>query len=175
MPDFEQIHAQEVSAYALKVLSDAGCNCYTYDGEYASKIMDDLKQGFPGGMKYPYIEVANAILSISRPPLIYRSPFKVIWETDDACDSYDAVSLEAAKTSAIETLIQWEQEESEGWAFLPDGTPNPTAKQKESWDYMVYNCIVRVAQYNPSTDEYDDIWDPDDNDLLGIGWHTFEE
>jgi hypothetical protein len=135
--------------------------------------MEDLKQAFPSGMKYPYIDVANAILSISTPEPIARAPFIVVWSNEHTCDGYDADSLEEAQGFAIDTLIEWQAEESSNWSFLPDGTPTPTDEQVESWDYMIYNCYVYVKQYNPNTDEYETVWEPSDEELEEIGWHEW--
>lgn len=162
--------------YALKILTDAGCDVHTYGGDQAKHIMDDLKQAFPDGMpEYTYIEVANAILAMSRPQPITRDQFIVVWDTDSCCDSYGAESLEWAKESALDTLCEWMNEEVRDWKFSPDGTHLPTQEQKDSWDYMIYNCWVEVRQYNPNTDEYDDIWEPSDDDLTELGWKTFAE
>lgn len=165
-----------IEQYAKKILDDAGCNLHTYGGDQAKHIMDDLKQAFPDGMpEYTYIEVANAILAMSTPEPIKRDPFILVWDTDSCCDSYGAESLEAAKNDALDTLLNWMVEESWNWSFLPDGTPNPTEEQKNSWDYMIYNCWVEVRQYNPKTDDYETVWEPSDGDLTELGWKTFAD
>lgn len=171
MIDFKQQHAEEVSAYAMKILSDAGGNCYTYGGEYANKVMDDLKLAFPYGMKFPYIEVANAILAMSRPPMIHRAPFSVVWDTDDCCDAYGAESLDEAKNRCLEVFMDWEAEELSAM----ECSENPTQDDKDDWNYMLKTYWAYVAQYNPETDEYEEIWAPDDNDLLLMGWVPYEE
>lgn len=164
----------ELKQYAKKILRDAGCDLHTYGGEWSKHIMDDLKQAFPDGMKFPYIDVANAILSMSTPEPIVRAPFHVTWDTDNCCDGYDVESLDAAKFSALDTMIEWMCEETMEWEFKPDGTPAPTEEQIESWDYMIFNCCVSVTQYNPQTDEYETIWEPSDDELEEIGWHEWK-
>lgn len=166
----------KLEEYALKILTDAGCNVHTYGGVFAKHVMDDLKQAFPDGMpEYTYLEVANAILAMSRPEPIARDPFIVVWSTDDCCDSYGCETMEWAKGSALDTLLEWMNEEIHDWKFSPDGTPLPTQEQKDSWDYMIYNCWVEVRKYNPRTDDYDDVWEPSDDELTELGWKTFEE
>ena len=53
-----------LNAYAMKILSEHGCDCYTYGDEDAKHILEDLKTAYPNGMEYPYIEVANEILKM---------------------------------------------------------------------------------------------------------------
>ena len=158
--------------YAMKILADAGCDCHTYGGEASKHIMRDLKEAFPEGMEYPYtyIAVANAILAISRPEPIKRSPWRVHWDTDNCCDGYDCESFKAAKESALDTLIGWAVDERSGWK-----SNEPTDEEKENWDYMIYNCGVAVYKYNPDTDEYEKFWHPSDEDCKSIGWVLFNE
>lgn len=165
----------ELKQYALKILTDAGCDLHTYGGEWSKHIMDDLKQAFPDGMKFPYIDVANAILSMSTPEQIVKAPFHVVWNTDDCCDEYDVESMECGKDSALDTLVNWMCEETEEWKFGPDGTPMPTEEQIESWDYMIFNCYVYVTKYNPEADEYETVWEPSDEELEDIGWHEWKK
>ena len=165
-----------VENYAMQILSENGCDCYTYGGEYAKHVLEDLKEGYPDGMEFPYVDVANAILTISRPTPITRSPYHVTWETDNCCDGFDCESFESAKCAALDTLIEWEMEESQDWSFDPETYKSqPTEEQKENWDYMIYNCGVSVYKYNPQTDEYDEVWSPSEEELDSIGWKLFYE
>lgn len=162
--------------YAMKILVDAGCDCYIYGGEFASKILDDLKTAFPDGMKYPYIDVANAILAISKPQPIKKSAYLVQWDNDSCSDGYGADSLEAAKESALDTLIEWMMQESMNWKYDSENQEViPTEKEKENWDYMIFNCSVSVAEYDPNTDEYETVWEPNDEELEKIGWVSYEK
>ena len=157
--------------YAAKILTDAGCDVHTYGGEFSRHIMDDLKQAFPGGMpEYTYQEVANAILAMSRPQPITRSPYIVVWNTDDCIDSYGCDSLGAAIASAEDTLVEWACQQTAEWE-----SDAPTKEEAEDWNYMIYNCWVEVRQYNPKTDEYDTVWEPSDDDLELIGWKELPE
>lgn len=88
----------ELKRYALKILSDASFDLHTYGGEFSTRIMDDLKRAYPNGMKYPYIDVANTILSMSTPKPIVRSPYRVVFSNGIVtCDRYSHDSLEEAK------------------------------------------------------------------------------
>jgi len=173
------MNSKELKAYARKILNDANCNIHAYAGEQAKYIMDDLKEAFPNGMKYPYINVANAILAMSRPEPIHRAPYHVVWNTDDCIDGYDADSFGSAKESALDTLLNWMYTESETWNFMQDDNgsiiPTPTEEQIESWDYMIFNCWVEVYKYNPDTDEYEEYWSPSYEDEKEIGWCAWEE
>ena len=156
--------------YAMKILADAGCDCYTYGGEFSKHILDDLKEGFPDGLKYGYVDVANAILAISKPAPIHKAKWIVQWDTDSCSDGYESTSFESAKTDALDTLLNWMCEESMNW-----DSETPTEEQMENWDYMIYNCGVAVAEYNPYTDEYETVWEPDDEELERIGWVAYDE
>lgn len=153
--------------YALKVLADAGCDCHTYAGDWSKHIMDDLKKAFPDGMLYPYVDVANAILAISRPEPIVRAPYHMVWNTEDCCDGIDFESLEAAKNYALETLINWMIEERNTWK---KGIFCPTRNELDRYNYMICNCSVEVQQYDPDTDEYSEVWSPSYEDEEQIGW-----
>lgn len=156
--------------YALKILADSGCDCYTYGGEYSAKIMDDLKEGYPGGMEFPYIDVANAILEISRPKPIVRKPWRMAFETDDTVDGVDFDSFEAAKADAEDTLVNWMVEEQSKWR-----SEKPTKEELEDYNYMICNCSVRVDRYNPTTDEYEEYWSPSCEEEEKIGWKEIKE
>ena len=155
-----------VEGYALKILSDNGCDCYTYGGEHSKYVLEDLKLGYPDGMEYPYVDVANAILAISKVRPIVKSQWRVIWNTEDCTDGCDCDSLEAAKTDAKETLINWMMWEREGWKDVF----NPTEDELDSYNYMIENCYVYVCKYNPDTDEYEEYWSPSNEDEEELGW-----
>lgn len=154
--------------YAMKILADAGCDCYTYGGGRRENLLSDLKAEFPSGMEhgFGYVEVANAILAISRPEPIKRRAYKVV----ACCVSFGADSLESAKDEANETLINWMAEEQENWK---DAVPTET--QKEDWDYMIYNSGYYIQKYNPMTDEYEMYYEPSEDDLRKIGWMLWDE
>lgn len=157
-----------VEEYAKKILSDNGCDEYSYGDEYSKYIMDDLKTGYPDGMEFPYIDVANAILAMSHPKPIVRKPYVVRWYTDSDSDEYGCDSLEEAMYDAEDMLVNWQVAEMSEWS--EDG---PTEEQEESWDYMIFNCGVSVWKYNPDTDEYEEeVWEPDD-EFPRVAWEEW--
>lgn len=158
---------KDVAEYAKQILEEHGCDCYTYGGEESKHILDDLKTAYPDGMELPYIDVANAILAMSRPRPIERAAYKMVWDTDSCCDAIGFDSFGAAKCNAEDTLIEWAMEEWFEW----EG--EPTEEQKESWDYMVYNCGVHVEGYDPNTDTYKVVWSPSNEELKALGWTPF--
>ena len=162
----------ELKEYAKKILTDAGCDEYTYGGEWSNHIMDDLKEAFPNGMEFPYVDVANAILEMSRPEPIHRSPWRVCWDTDNCSDGYDVESFEAAKAEALDTLAEWQTEQCYNY---PSDLNKWTEKQIEDWDYMYYNCGVSIYKYNPQIDEYEEYCEPSDEELKEIGWMEYED
>ena len=62
MTEFNEIHE-----YARKILSDHGCNEYSYGDSTLETVLSDLKFAYPNGMEHPYEAVAQAILDVSRP------------------------------------------------------------------------------------------------------------
>jgi hypothetical protein len=169
MLTWEQQREQELNNYALKLLADTGCNIYTYGGKESVHILEDLKKGFPEGLKFPLVDVANAILSVSRPEPIYRAPWRMVLDTDNDVDGVDCDSFEQAKIDALDTLIEWATEQCSGYDAE---VRNWTEKQRDDYDYMVYNCSVAVYKYNPNTDEYEHYWTPTYKDKEEIGWCT---
>lgn len=148
--------------YALKILEDAGCDKHTYALEPDDVIMDDLKKAFPGGMEYPYVDVANAIIAVSERKPIYRAPWRVLFDSGESVDGIDAETLEEAKELVIETYYTWMEEEE-------------STRDCESWNEMIYSCSAVVGKYCPETDEYDEYWYPSDEELEAIGWKELTE
>lgn len=160
--------------YAQKILKDHGCDEHTYAGKMADCLLDDLKAAYkPGELDFPYIDVANAILEISRPEPIKRAPYKMIWDTDNAVDSDDCETFEDAKAAALNVYEGWMEGEWMGWK-----SEKPSAKNIEDWNYMIYNCCCYIVKYDPETDEYtdaDDAYYLSDEELEAIGWKEIPE
>ena len=152
-----------VEAYAMKILADHGCDCYTYGGAYGSHVLDDLKEAYPDGMEFPYVDVANAILAISKVKPIYKAPFIMAFDTEDNSDGIDCKTLEAAQAMAEDTLIEWMVDERNCWKDVF----HPTEDELNRYNYMICNCSVWVSKYNPMTDEYEECWEPSYEEL---GW-----
>ncbi len=126
-------------------------------------------------MEFPYIDVANAILAISRPCPIVRAPYRMVYDGDSFIDGVDFDTLDVAKNDALDTLIQWQSEEVEHWSYDSDGIMQPTEDEIESWDMMIANCSVWVEQYDPNTDEYETVWEPSYEDEKSVGWVEWSE
>ncbi len=150
--------------YAHKILTDAGCNEYTYGGDWSKHILDDLKTAFPNGMEYPYVDVANAILAMSRPEPIVRAPYQVVWSNDNATDGFGCESYEDAKDSALTVLEGWMEAQGSEMDYPP------TQEQIDDWNYMLYNWYVEIYKYNPMTDEYEEVDGLTYEDEERIGW-----
>lgn len=155
-----------VEAYALAILAKHGCDCYTYGGEFSKHVLEDLKEGYPDGMEYPYIDVANAILSISKVRPITRAPFRMVWDTDTCCDGIDCESFGAAKCQAEDTLVEWMTQERSEWADVFA----PTEEELDNYNYMICNSSVSVYKYDPDTDEYVEEWGPSYEEEEALGW-----
>ncbi len=155
-----------IKDYAKKILKDSGCDIYSYgNSEMREFLLQDLKEAYPDGMEYPYIDVANAILAISKPRPIVRKKYKLIYNTENDTDGIEYDSLEMAKDAAIEILVEWMIEEQTKWK-----NGEPTEEQKNDWNYMVHNCYVEVFKYNKDMDEYEEYWEPSYEDEKEIGW-----
>lgn len=159
-----------VKEYARKILADHGCDEYSYGGTCGETILSDLKEAYPNGMEYPYVDVANAIMEISRMRPVVRHPYMMLWDNDHACDGIGYDSLGAAQASAEDTLLEWMCQTRAEWKDFF----NPTEEELEDYNYMIYNCSAYVAEYNPDTDEYDEYWWPD-NDTIGWKELTMED
>ena len=158
-----------IKEYARKILADHGCNEYTYGTTEGTQILRDLKEVYPNGMEYPYIDVANAIIAISKRKQIKKSTWCVSWDNGSCCDGYDTPSLAQGKQDALDTLIEWMCQEQSEW-----NSDTPTGKEADHWNYMIYNCSACVSKYDPDTDEYHEYWEPSDKDLERTGWKTIK-
>ena len=165
----DETRRHDLMNYAMEILTKAGCDCYTYGGEQAKYLLKDLKTEYPNGMKFPYVDVANAILSISRPEPIVRAPWEMVWSTDDCTDGERYDSFEAARESALDTLIHWAVWERSRW-----GSEIPNEGEKESWNYMIYNFYTEVRKYDPDKDEYVEYWVPSYAEEKMIGWEEIK-
>ena len=151
--------------YAMRILVNSGCDCFTYGGTYAPNILDDLKEGYPGGMDFPYEIVATEILAMSRPEPVKRGAWEVVWNTEDCTDGSYCDTFEQAKEAAMGIMAEWVRDEYSRWE-----SATPTKKDLESWEEMYFSCSVEVYKYDPATDEYEEYWEPSEEDLEAVGW-----
>lgn len=159
-----------IEQYAKHILEENDCDIYTYGGENSKHIMHDLKEAYcVGDLAYPYIDVANAILAMSRPKPIVRDPYRVLWSNEDSCDAHGSNSVEEARDSALEILTNWIVEAQAEW-----NSDTPTEDERDSFNYMIEEFYVEVQKYNPATDEYEEVWHPDYDDLAQIGWKEID-
>ena len=167
--------SDKVAEYARKILTYHGCDETSYYGINGEQIVADLKEAYPDKMEYPYVEVANAIMSLSKPTFIRRSPYRMVFDMGHTVDVIDFDCFEAAQNDAIETLVQWMCEFTMENHIENNDLTTWTEKQKEDWDYMIYDCSVCVSKYDPDTDEYYTCWEPTYKDEEEIGWVPTEE
>ena len=155
-----------VEEYAKKILEDHNCDEYTYGGTPGEEVLSDLKEAYPDGMEFPYIDVANAIIAFSKVKPIERKPWMMVFDTDSCCDGIGCESFEAAKCQAEDTLIEWMCQERGEWrdVFCP------TEHELDNYNYMICNCSVLVSKYDPDTDEYEEYWSPSYEDEEKLGW-----
>lgn len=157
---------ETIKAYARKILSDHGCDEYSYGGISGESILSDLKEAYPNGMEYPYVDVANAIMEISKMRPIIRKPWMMLWDNDDACDGVGCDSFEQALALVEDTFIEWMWQARQEWIdpFCP------TKEELEKYNYMIVSYSAYVAKYNSDIDEYEEYFMFFDEDLEQIGW-----
>ena len=165
----------KVREYAEEVLKKHGCDEHSYYGVSGETTIGDLKEAYPDGMKYPYVDVANEILAISKPEKIYRAPYRMVFDMGHSVDGIDFESFDAAHNDALETLVQWMCEFTMEHKIESNDISTWTKDQIEEWDYMIYDCSVCVTKYDPDTDEYYTCWEPSYADEEEIGWVPTEE
>ena len=155
-----------IEEYARKILADHGCDEYTYGGEWSKHTLDDLKQAYPDGMEFPYVDVANAINAMSKVKPIERKPWMMCFDAGSFCDGIGFDSFGAAEANADDTLVEWMCQERHSWkdCFCP------TDDELDAYNYMICNNSVEVRRYNPNTDEYDVFWSPSYEVEEQIGW-----
>ena len=155
-----------IEEYARKILADHGCDEYTYGGEWSKHTLDDLKQAYPDGMEFPYVDVANAINAMSKVKPIERKPWMMCFDAGSFCDGIGFDSFGAAEADAEDTLVEWMCQKRHSWkdCFCP------TDDELDAYNYMICNNSVEVRRYNPNTDEYDVFWSPSYEVEEQIGW-----
>lgn len=94
--------------------------------------------------------------------------FMVARDTEHASDEFAPYSdtLECAKSCAMDVLMEWMD------FFDPTIEPSPA---EDAWNYMIDNCSVRVMELDPETGEYEDEWEPSDDDFRNVGWLHWED
>ena len=161
-----------LTALAYHILADNDCDEYTYGGPGAENVLKDLMEAYqPQDLApYTYIEVANAILSVSRPKPIERKPFRVLYDMPEMTDAFDCDTYGIAITDLQDLYEGWMIEERNHWE---DETPTP--EEADKWNQMLYEFSAIVQKYNPDIDEYEDYWYPSESDLESWGWKEIPE
>lgn len=101
--------------------------------------------------------------------------WRVLWDNGHCIDStHGFESFERAKDEAMWILMEWERcfVEENGVDF--DDRDNWPHNIKLDWDEMVTECSVSVVQKN-ANGHFDTYWSPSYEELLDIGWVTFDE
>lgn len=163
----------ELNKYAKDILTENGCDEYTYGDEPVETILEDLKWKYKDGMQYGYnyVEVANAIKMISKPNLIERKMYSAVWSTENTCDATYYDTFEEAKGDVMDTLMQFQAMEAAEWS----DPKNLTQEDVEAWDYMIYNSYAYVCKYNAEDDSYVEYWYPSEEEEREIGWVESKE
>lgn len=157
-----------IQEYARQILKEHDCDEYTYGGELADGLMNDLKAAYPNGMQYSYQDVTDAILSISRPKPNIITPYRMIFDMGNIVDSIDFDSFDAAKKNMKDTYLGWLVEARAGW----EGD-SPTEREKEDFNYMIANYCCYIVKWDDELQDYQDVDDGymiPDNELAELGW-----
>lgn len=86
-----------------------------------------------------------------------KSEYIVVWNTEDACDGFDADNLIRAKQSVYDIY--------EGWLMYGMEDPDP-----DDWNGMILNCYAEVQKLNKETGKYEFYWTVSDDWLERTGW-----
>jgi hypothetical protein len=98
------------------------------------------------------------------------SKYSVCYYTEHLDDAFCVGSLEDGKAACLDLLRQWMCDE-----LISRSEPDkPTEEEVERWNYMIKTCFVSVTQYDPDRDDYDEVWEPLDEDLSAIGWKEIQ-
>ena len=160
----------DIEKYAQKILKENDVSEYAYWGVSGDIVVGDLKKRYPEGLKYPLIDIANAIRSLSKPIPLKRAPYKMVFDMPSVIDSIDHNDFENAKDDALETLINWELEFIGQHNIKNEDISTWTEKTIEAWDMMIEDSDVSVQKYNPYLDTYETCWRPSEKDLEQIRW-----
>lgn len=181
-------HNMNIREYAEKLLKEFGCALDCYKGEWAKYALPDMQElSKERDIPFPLESVAKVIIEIGNeqpdPPSKGHKQFCMIFDVGHSVDGIEFDTFEAAKTDAIDTLINWMAEETVGWKTetSEDGIsvfPHPTNEQIESWDDMINTCSVYVVEWDETKNGWqdaDEAWFPSHEDEKGIGWMEWEQ
>ena len=169
---------------AMNLLSESGCelDCYRNQLDWAIKDINTLiEEGKT--FEFSAEEIAQALVDISNEQpekVVKHKKYCMVYDMGHTIDGVEFDDYEEAKADMIHTYLLWEAEEisDKKWKFSEDGTPLPTEKQIEDWDYMIDNCCCYVVEWNDTLEEYNDSYYADslsDEELKKIGWMYFNE
>lgn len=164
----------EINEYAKHIMDMNGWTIHTYGGTTYGKrgpvhphdVLGDLIHAYPDGMDFPYLDVANAILSMSCPAPLVRGAYRVAYDVNNACDAIDYNTLDEAKAAAMDMYRDWIGETVE----IMHDRKTPKDERLGLWQNMLYDCTAIVEKYDPETDEYEEYWYPSEEELESIGW-----
>ena len=164
---------------AMMLLNQYGCDLWCYADEYDNALKDINHVIAKEGRQFdvPAEDIAKELVKIAEENPKPEEPikrFEMVFSTDSFCDGIDFETFEAAKADAEDTLINWATDERREWKTAEDGTPLPTAKQIENYDYMIYNCECHIVEYDDDGNQVNEYYFTDD-ELAEIGWIEWDE
>lgn len=181
-------HNMTVREYSENLLKESGCTLDCYKGEWSKYALPDMQElSKEQDIPFPLESVAEALIEIGneQPDSSKNShkQFCMVFDMGHSVDGVEFDTLEAAKTDAIETLIQWMIDEAAEWKTetKEDGIsviPYPTKEQIESWDDMINTCCVYVVEWDEAENDWQDMdnaWFPSYEDENEIGWMEWRE
>lgn len=103
----------------------------------------------------------------------------LFFDMGDSCDGIEFDDFDEAKYEAFEILSGWICDEQGTWFCDENGKPHISQGDIESWDCMIDDCSVYIAEWNDKYNEFfdpkGDYWYPSDEDYNKIGWLYWEE
>ena len=94
----------------------------------------------------------------------YTRKYRMVYDTEAYIDASTFDDFESAKIDLFETYRLWMVGERSCWE-----SDEPTEKEKEDWDFMIYNCCCWIEVLRDDG-EYEICYEPTDAELREIGW-----
>ena len=167
--------------YAVKLLKDNGCELNCYKGTPIEDIIADLNEYFKTNKKKSICSVETIAKYLRKigdeQPNPIPKPFKMVFDIGHTIDGIEFDTFEAAKADMEDTYIMWMTDAMRDWKFAKDGTPQPTDKQKDEFNYMIDECCCWIVKWDSELGDYEDIdygYVMSDEELKELGWEEIK-
>lgn len=94
-----------------------------------------------------------------------KAEYMTVYNAEHFIDGTHYNTFEEARDAAYTILAEWV---FDGMHILDK--ENYSEDALEGWNEMIEECWVAVYKYNPDTNEYEEFWEPSDEDYESVGW-----